>query len=575
MARLIPAFMEDRTPPGEKDVFSLLAAGPDDWIALHALDLAPWNRGLRTEIDFVVLVPERGILCIEVKSHDRIAFDGNRWHPESIRRSPFKQACDGSHTFHRRLVELAPRFRDVPVVHCCIFPRATFELTPNLSIQRWEVMDSREFRSFGSATEFCAELGRRIELGIAANGKLSRLARPMTRADLDAIVSNCVPIQRFHPNAREEIKQRELDLSRVLLEQQKPALELAKLNPRIVVSGGAGTGKTLIATELARRIAEAGNRVAFLCFNQLVGDVVTAKIEHTSPRLPNLLAGRAIRVLAELAGVKIPQVPPPTFWSEDLPSELEDRLTDPDFEATAAFDYLVLDEAQDILARPWLWNCLLSLLPGGLESGRFALFGDFEHQALLERDAMLQTLASVCSSSHASRWRLSENCRNYRIVGDTAVRLAGIASNIYEGYRRTGGGLENYNIHFYQDDREQIEVLTRTLAEFRARGYKPSEISILSFRSDELSAAWRLRQSGHNLRPAWQATALTSYCSVHAFKGMENKVVILTDMVLDDRAFARDLFYTGMTRATESVRVLSAVQSQQTIVRWLSEGLKQ
>ena len=56
MARLIPSFMDDHTPPGERDVFNRLADGPDDWVALHALDLTPWSRGLRTEIDFVVIV---------------------------------------------------------------------------------------------------------------------------------------------------------------------------------------------------------------------------------------------------------------------------------------------------------------------------------------------------------------------------------------------------------------------------------------------------------------------------------------------------------------------------------------
>ena len=70
MARLIPSFMDERTPPGERDVFNMLAAGPAEWTALHSLDLAPWNRGLRTEIDFVVIVPDRGILCVEIKSHE-------------------------------------------------------------------------------------------------------------------------------------------------------------------------------------------------------------------------------------------------------------------------------------------------------------------------------------------------------------------------------------------------------------------------------------------------------------------------------------------------------------------------
>ncbi len=113
MAQIIPAFVDDRTPPGEREVFNLLAAGPADWVALHSLDLAPWNRELRTEIDFVVIIPDAGILCIEVKSHQRISFDGQRWSPPDIKRSPFKQAADGRYSFYRRIRELIPRLAGV------------------------------------------------------------------------------------------------------------------------------------------------------------------------------------------------------------------------------------------------------------------------------------------------------------------------------------------------------------------------------------------------------------------------------------------------------------------------------
>src|SRR5438094_5335 len=103
MARLIPAFMDDTTPPGERDVFNMLAGGPSDWVALHSLDVAPWNRGLRTEIDFVLIAPDTGALCIEVKSHDAISFENDRWLPITIKRSPFKQASDGRHALYRGL----------------------------------------------------------------------------------------------------------------------------------------------------------------------------------------------------------------------------------------------------------------------------------------------------------------------------------------------------------------------------------------------------------------------------------------------------------------------------------------
>ncbi len=40
--------------------------------------------------------------------------------------------------------------------------------------------------------------------------------------------------------------------------------------PRVVVYGGAGTGKTVLAVDAARRLASAGQRVLFLCFNRLL-----------------------------------------------------------------------------------------------------------------------------------------------------------------------------------------------------------------------------------------------------------------------------------------------------------------
>ena len=61
MARMIPSFVDEHTPPGERDVFTMLSAGPADWVALHSLDLAPWNRELRTEIDVVVMIPDTGM----------------------------------------------------------------------------------------------------------------------------------------------------------------------------------------------------------------------------------------------------------------------------------------------------------------------------------------------------------------------------------------------------------------------------------------------------------------------------------------------------------------------------------
>jgi Nuclease-related domain/UvrD-like helicase C-terminal domain/AAA domain len=571
MARMIPSFVDERTPPGERDVFNLIAGGPPEYTVIHSLDLAPWNRGLRTEIDFLVIDPVAGIICIEVKSHDHIAFDGERWHPESIVRSPFKQAADARHTFYRRLSELEPSFKRIPIVHCCIFPRSAFELPANMSIQRWEVIDGRQFRRFESSAALLAEIRARIGQSIDADAALSGIDRPLTAGEIGQIVRLCVPIQKRNPDRREEIARREEDMDRILRRHQRPAVQLGAANRTLIVSGGAGTGKTLIAMEIARRAAARGNRVALLCFNQLVGGWIRRQMERSGPLPPNLLVGRAIRVLADMAAVDIPIDAPSDFWDVVLPSRLEEQFTDPEFASEAKIDYLVVDEAQDILARPWLWGCLIQLLGPNARMPTFALLGDFDNQVLNQRSTMQKSLDRVLESSNPTLYRLTENCRNYRIVGDTAVTLAGLDGPVYEDYLRLGGGMDDYDIHFYKDDAEQERKIGEILAQFKAKGYRPSEIVLLSLRADDTSAASRLKRSGWRLRPAWQESDATAFASIHAYKGMENKIVILTDMYLQDLHFHRDLFYTAMTRATESVRVLCDMRSQETLRHWLSE----
>lgn len=570
MAKLIPSFVDEQTPPGERDVFHLISNGPDTWTVLHSLDIAPWNRGLRTEIDFVVIIPDTGILCVEVKSHEEISFEEGRWSPPSIKRSPFKQATSGAFAFLKRLRSLAPQFGKVPVVHTCIFPRASFNVAPNLAVQPWELMDARAFRSFKSGVDLCSALKRNAQSAIAIDSNITPLSTTLSKAQIDQIISLCVPVQRRPTSARDEIRQREVEADAALRAQQKPIIGIAEDNERVVVYGGAGTGKTLIAMEVARRAADRGRRVGLLCYNRLVGEWMMNRMRQMKPSAaPNLVVGRATQVLAEMTGVAIPPTPSGDFWDRGLPRLLEERLTDPDFKADAVFDYLVLDEAQDVLARGSLWECLQQFLAGGLEKGSYFLCGDFEHQVLAQRSTMEQSLSSLFSISKPTKLRLTENCRNYRIVGDTAVTLSGLIA-VYNGYMRTGGSVQNYDIQYYESDEDQAEKLKDLLKEFQAAGYRPSDISILSFRSADASIATRLNDPDLDLHLAQIGRDGTGYSSVHAFKGMENKVVVLTDVVLGQYAFQRDLFYTGMTRATETVRVLCSKASQKTLISWLS-----
>jgi hypothetical protein len=70
MARMIPPEVYgDCASRGEKELFLRLRDAPEtkDWIAFHSLDIANHRKQVQGEIDFVVIVPSKGILCVEVK----------------------------------------------------------------------------------------------------------------------------------------------------------------------------------------------------------------------------------------------------------------------------------------------------------------------------------------------------------------------------------------------------------------------------------------------------------------------------------------------------------------------------
>ena len=564
---MIPTFIDEDAPPGEKDVWYMLAGGPADWTVLHALDLAPWRRNSRTELDFVVIVPDVGLLCIEVKSHDVIEYREEGWFPSTLGKGPFKQCQDAVKSLHRRLKEVAPYSLTIPKIGLCVFPNATFDRSC-FAVAAWEVMDMSEFRRYPSATSFCLALRDRLTTGLNEEG-ISPLSERLHATRVDNLVDLCLPIRKRVPERRVELAARENQLAKDLREPQRVTIQLCQDNDRVITTGGAGTGKTLIAMDLALQSSQRFDRVALVCFNRLVGEWMSERIRDARPG-PSLVVDRAVKLLAGLAEVPIPNDADARFWNELLPERVQDRLTDPQIVVDSRFDYLIVDEAQDILARPWIWDSLMLLLEGGAASGRFALFGDIEGQSLTGANTVSSKLDELTKTSHPVKWQLKDNCRNYDIVGKAAVQLSGLPESTYTGFLRTGGSFKNLEYVPITDDRDQVSKLKSRIQAIRGSGYRDTEITILSFCAPEKSVARRLVEEGARLLPVGLEERSITYSSVHAFKGLENKVIVVTDLNLTNAPESRALFYSALTRATESVHILCRPEDSHQILAWRS-----
>lgn len=566
---MIPGFIDETSPPGEIDLYRKLESAQCNWTVIHSLDLAPSNHNRRTELDFVIVIPDVGILCIEVKSHREIGFDGDHWYPESITKSPFRQAQDARYALRRRLVERLAIFSQVPVIHCCIFPRAYFTVSPNLSVSPYEVMDRYRFDACTTGNALCESLKTMALRIIDADPMLTLLKAPLSGAQVENFVSFCLPIRTRRPENITEIRYREEELEKLLRDQQYPVLRLTDYNPRVLVEGGAGTGKSLIGIGVARLKAAQGLRVGYICYNRLIGQWAANQLEEEHN--PLLVGGSALSVLMSLAEVSVPENPNDDFWSEVV-LEVQDRLTDPSCADDAQFDYLVIDEAQDILGRPDLLDCLHLLIDGGLHSGRFLMLGDFRNQVLTGATALEPPLTTVRRNS--ARWVLTENCRNYKTIGQIAMKLSQADRSTYSGYLRQGGGLHAWNLELYKDAAEQIRKIMICIDSALASGFREADITVLSFGSERRSVLPLLRETFNRafVSPGNSSTKGIRYSTVTSYKGLENKVIIITDVILSDSGFDRNRFYTGITRTQERLHLFCHESGASQLAEWVTSA---
>src|SRR6516162_216785 len=156
MAKMIPAQIDAGVSAGERRVFSLLENDPDtsSWTVLHSLGLARRTTGPYGEIDFVVIIPGEGIICLEVKG-GRVSCEAGTWRTMNrlgdvavLKKSPFLQVRNAMFALRKAIVghfgEYAPE-SSCPVGCAVVFPDVPCPpLTPEF--ERSDVIDFDDLR---------------------------------------------------------------------------------------------------------------------------------------------------------------------------------------------------------------------------------------------------------------------------------------------------------------------------------------------------------------------------------------------------------------------------------------------
>ena len=559
MARMMPAYCPDSAPPGERQLYAALATSPHTkgWIILHSLAIADHMRQVEGEADFVVIVPDKGVLVIEVKSHQHLeVLNDGRWklgNNTPTTRSPFQQAKEAMYSIRQYLQQRQIALRSTPMIYAVWFThvRARTMLPPAPEWHEWQVLDLEDLRSDAPEAILRTLAEGTAHLDDKVRGFSSRAVGPDNKS-AERFASILRPRFEMHAVAGDLRRGRVFELVN-FIEEQYQALDAMADNRAVLFTGPAGSGKTLLAMEAARREVALGRSGRLLCFNTLLG----RRLREDLKGMPGLSVGTFHQELRRVAGVEPPPNADTDFWDRELPDRALEKLLDRRVERTS--DFLIIDEVQDIAREPFL-DVLDLLVDGGMHGGRLLLFGDFERQAIFESADGRDLLKRRCPYLVFNR--LTTNCRNMPRIGYVVNTLSRLQPG-YENFRRQDDGVDPTFLT-YEAGSDQSAQVVESIRKLRDEGFDLNEIAVLSVvrsgsTAETTTDPWLLQI----LQPADGAPSRPGrlqHSTIHAFKGLEAPAVVITD--LDRRRVPNfePLLYVGLTRATD--RLFAVIESE-------------
>ncbi len=546
--RMVPPVLPPRATGSEAEIFKLLEQIPaSGGVVLGSLNLSAHEYKKWGEIDFVV-VSEAGLLVLEVKG-GQVYCDKGIWRYESRGHAPVERAESpmaqaGSAYFSLRDKHLYPTLgkaavEGVPTGFGVILARTSLQdaeargLLGGAEMPR-PLVGTREDLHGPDALE--ALLQRFLDYW---RDQMARTPRKWTAKEVQAVVTALRPwFDRIAPLSISVARVREEQL--VLTAEQYQVLDFSQSADRVLVTGGAGCGKTLLAVECLRRERQ---------------------------RDPLLVTGT--ESLARHIRASLVDDPSRVYSFQELSRVPVERCR--------AYGTLVIDEGQQITNAESL-AVLSRVLEGGLDNGRWRWFCDPNNQVL--PDAKFDPVQHDLLRRTSFPGTLTRNCRTTPQIAHTVQLLTGavIGDSTDKG--------QGPDVAFAQTKSHdgQVTEVVRAISEWlEDPEIKPGDIVLLSPKSPgEWSVPDIAKRAGLPWQP-WQPGWSTSSkhrgslaaATVDEFRGMESPFVVLCDMDASVPEPASS-FYLGMTRANYGLMVVAdaAVVQQLVAKTTFSRGAK-
>jgi hypothetical protein len=548
MAIMIPDTIKPTTiSTGEKWLFNRFRRElPNNIYVIHSLGLTNHKHKLWAECDFVILCSD-GIFIIEVKSggvsceHGQWIFTdrfGEKFHKHE---GPFEQAVGAMYSV-KSTIEDENHLKGFLYGYGVITPDEEFETT-GAEIDLNVVLNKSNFKN--SLDEYVEHLGR--YWNSIYSQKHQKQPRIPSKRDLDTIRQLLRPDIYTAYTLNSELSSLENEQVE-LTDEQSRILKRLDNNPRTIVAGGAGTGKTLLAVDKAIRVAKSDKRVLYLCYNRLLGDHIRTSIKKHRDDLSieaysihNWFSSTIMK-----SGRKMPNQEEyqnaEEYYQELFSQEFIEASIDLDLEP---YDVIIIDEGQDLMRDSYLEAIDLSL-KGGIDQGLWHIFYD-PNQNIFFSD--IEPVIKRLNEYGVVHYSLNVNCRNTLEVAIATATFSGI-------YNTVEGAIEGGHRKdvFYSSKKDLVTKIEKTLNNLLSGDIKKSDIIFLSkFRIQNSSLASSNKLAGLYLNDLSASRTIKKnsidFCTIQSFKGLERRAVLVVDM---DELLAEDsrfINYCGLSRA--------------------------
>lgn len=489
------------------------------------------------EIDFILVHKDYGILLIEVKSGKPIIeADKEIYFQYSDKRiNVFEKLETGKEKFYEVLKHSIVNYDQCNLGEAVFFPD-----TNVVEVIRDDYAKRLiQFKDKSNLEQ------RIIEIYQYFKGVFVMSLGALTIADISRVLE-------FRPKIVIPLAQKLNDIETKIeyqTKQQFNLLNLLKSKKRVLIKGGAGTGKTILAMEKARRLSVEGKKTLFLCYNFPLSSYLkkTYKFPNLSIKTYYRQCEDVIKEANLPVHIKNESKEYFLHLTKNYPYALE--------KVANYYDSIVIDEGQDFAEDDWWFNILYTLKDP--DNGELYVFFD-EYQAVQnnkKEGSILETILNAVTGIDKDPFTLEINLRNTKNIFSFAKKFYSGETELSEE------SPEGIPVELISIDRTNHAEISKKLSEIILKYSKNLEfnislqdIAILTGNLENSCIKHEHIIGGFRLtKDSFANPNQILFETIRRFKGLERKLIILIEM---DYYFKnannteyQNLLYIAATRA--------------------------